>query len=124
LRAEGTLTGNVKLFDAKGTAQARGLTVGGNYFGRANASYDVRGFRGQNPAFKLQAFADTVHLKGFSFDSARIDATYNGLRTQGRGTVDLAAYQDPDRDYRLRSDFNLSIEQKQLAIQNLAMRFD
>ena len=124
LRAEGTLTGNVKVFDAKGTAQAKSLTFGGNHVGRGNASYDIRGFGSNNASFHLLASGDTVDINGFAFDSARAKIDYTGLKTRGNGSVDIAAFQDPERDYRIRSDFNLSLEQKQLAIQDLALRFD
>lgn len=124
LRAEGTLTGNVKVFDARGSAQARSLTASGTHIGRGAATYDLRGFGTNTATIKLQAFADTLLFKGFYFDSARAQVDYTGLRSKGNGTVDIAAYQDTARDYRVRSAFNLSLEQKRLALQDLQLRFD
>lgn len=124
MRAEGTLTGNIKRFDAEGAAQARSFAFKGNYIGRGRARYDIKGFGTRNATIRLNAFGDTVRLAGFAFDSARADIDYAGVRTQGAGKADLAFFQDPDRDYRVISTFNLSLDEKRLALQTLQMRFD
>ncbi|HEX6559629.1 MAG TPA: translocation/assembly module TamB domain-containing protein, partial [Longimicrobiales bacterium] len=124
LRAEGTLTGNVKRFDARGTAVARHFTYGANHVGFGTATYSLTGFGSPDATLHLDAFGDTVHFNGFAFDSARARVDYTGLRDRGAGSADLAVYQDPNRDYRLRSDFTLALDQKTALLQTLAMRFD
>ncbi|MGQ0815348.1 MAG: translocation/assembly module TamB domain-containing protein, partial [Gemmatimonadota bacterium] len=124
LRAQGTITGNIERFDAEGTAQARSFAARGNYIGAGEASYTLTAFGTPDATLHLNAFGDTVRLNGFAFDSARAEIDYTGERNRGAGSADIAFYQDPQRDYRIRSDFNLAIEQKRLALQTLEMRFD
>ena len=124
LRAEGVLTGNITRFGARGSADARSLAVRGHYVGVGAATYELTDFGTPSATLQLNAFGDTVRLAGFAFDSARVDVNYTGERQQGAGAADLAFYQDPDRDYRVRSNFNLSLEEKRIALQTLTMRFD
>lgn len=124
LRAEGTLSGNIKRFDAKGNAAARNFIAGSNRIGKGNASYTLTGFGTPNASLHLDAFGDTVYFAGFAFDSARAKVDYTGQKNRGAGSADIAVYQDPQRDYRARSDFTLSLDQKRLGLQSLALRFD
>lgn len=124
LRAEGTLTGNIKRFDAKGTAQAKNFIYGSNRIGTGNAAYALTGFGTPNASLHFDAFGDSVYFGGFAFDSARAKVDYTGQKNRGAGTADIALYQDPQRDYRARSDFTLALDEKKLGLQTLIMRFD
>lgn len=124
LYAEGTLTGNIKRFDARGTAKAHNLTVGANHVGAGAASYTVTGFGSPDAAVHVEVAGDTVHVDGFVFDSARAKLDYTGVRNRGRGTVDVAMYQDLQRDYAVRSDFDVALDRKQAVLQTLTLRFD
>lgn len=124
LRAEGTITGNVRQFDTQGSAWARNLVIKGHYIGRGITTYDVRGYGTKNMKVAFDAFGDTVRLAGFAFDSMRAKVDYTGVRRQGSGHADLAFFQDPQRDYRVRSDFDLALDRKRLELQTLTMRFD
>ncbi len=124
LRAEGTLTGNVKRFDARGTAQARHFSYGANYVGLGNATYTLTGFGTPDASVHLDALGDTVSFSGFAFDSARAKLDYTGVRDRGAGTADVALFQDPARDYLMRSDFTLALDRKQAVLQTLTLRFD
>ena len=124
VRAQGTLTGNIERFDARGTAEARNFTYGANYIGLARANYTLTGFRTPDASLHVEAAADTLHVQGFAFDSSRLKLDYTGVRNQGRGTVEIGMFQDSLRDYRLHSDFNIALESKQLALRTLILRFD
>lgn len=124
LRAEGVLTGNIERFGTRGAAEAKRFAARGHYIGAGRATYELTDFGTTNATLKLNAFGDTVRLAGFAFDSVRADIDYTGERERGAGTVDIAAYQDTARDYRVRSLFNLALEEKRLTLQTLDMRFD
>jgi translocation and assembly module TamB len=124
LRAQGTLTGNIKRFDAQGDAQARNFSAGANHIARGSATYALTGIGTPDASVHLDAFGDTVSLGGFAFDSARALVNYKGQRNTGSGSADIAMYQDPSRDYRVKSDFTLALERKEVALQSLMLRFD
>ncbi|HEX9105619.1 MAG TPA: hypothetical protein VF832_00290, partial [Longimicrobiales bacterium] len=122
--SQGTLTGNIKQFNAQGTAQARSFAFGANYVGKGAASFNLVGYGTPNPLLHLDAFGDTVALGGFAFDSARARVSYNGLSTTGHGEADVAFFQDPRREYRVQSNFDLAANRKLVALNSLFLRFD
>ncbi len=122
--SEGTLTGNIGRFDARGTVSARALSLGASYVGRGSATFSLAGYGTPTPLVHLDAFGDTVIVAGFGFDSARVVGSYNGLSANGTGSADVAVFQDPQRDFRAHSDFDLSLDQKQVALKDVLLRFD
>ncbi len=124
LSSRGTLVGNIKQFSASGTAQARSFTMGADHVGVGAATFALTGYGTPSPLLHLDAFGDTVELGGFAFDSARALVDYNGLTATGNGHADVAVFQDPRREYRVRSDFDLAANQKRVALQNVFLRFD
>ena len=65
-----------------------------------------------------------VRAGGFAFDSVRAELEHAGGLGAGEGRVDVALYQDRERDYRLNSEFTLALDRKEVRIRDLTMRFD
>jgi autotransporter translocation and assembly factor TamB len=124
LRAEGVLTGNIKRFDARGTAKADHAVVAGNSVASAEASYTVTGVRTPNATLHVEATGDSVHVAGFAFDSASAKIDYTGVRNRGNGRAELAVFQEPNRDYRLDTDFRVELDRKELVLRSLAVQLD
>ncbi|HEX6695127.1 MAG TPA: hypothetical protein VF035_10555, partial [Longimicrobiales bacterium] len=124
VRAEGTLTGNIKRFDAEGTATLRDVLYRGNAVQSGDVAYKVTNAPTQQLGITLNADLDGVVAGGFAFDSATVDVDNRGGWKQGTGTADIAVFQDNDRDYRLSSEFVLALDRREVRLNELVMRFD
>jgi translocation and assembly module TamB len=123
LRAAGTLSGNIEAFDVDGMLRVEDLVYGGQQVGRGEAEYAVRGVRSATPDVAVNAHAAAVVAGGLAFDSVSVDGQYRGDR-HGAGRVNVVAFQDPDRDYRLDAEFSLSLERNELRLADALLRFD
>ena len=120
LRANGTLSGGLGGFDARGDADAEGLLVLGNSVRQARAQYEWLGALTDSASLSGMLSADTVSAAGFALDSVSVKATY---RNPG-GTAEVAVYQDSDRDYRIAADYALFADSSELLLNRMQMRFD
>jgi translocation and assembly module TamB len=123
LHAAGTLSGNIEAFDAEGSLRVEELVYGGQQVGRGNAEYAVRGVRSTMPDVTVNAQAAEIVAGGLAFDSVSVAGQYRGDR-YGAGQVNVVAFQDPDRDYRLDAAFSLSLERNELRLADALLRFD
>jgi translocation and assembly module TamB len=123
LHAAGTLSGNIEAFDAEGSLRVEDLVYGGQQVGRGEAEYAVRGVRSATQDVTITAQAAEVVAGGLAFDGVSLDGQYRGDR-YGTGQVNVVAFQDPDRDYRLDAEFSLSLERNELRLADALLRFD
>jgi translocation and assembly module TamB len=123
LHAAGTLSGNSEAFDAEGSVRVEQLVYGGQQVGRGEAQYAVRGVRSATPDVTVNAQVAEVVAGGLAFDSVSMDGQYRGDR-YGTGQVNVVAFQDPDRDYRLDAEFSLSLDRNELRLADALLRFD
>jgi hypothetical protein len=124
LYAEGTLSGNIDHFDARGTAEAEHVVAAGTQIGSGRATFSLTGFGSPDATLRFDAGVDSLRAAGFAFDSASARAEYVGVRDRGRGSAELALFQDPDRDYRLGSEFLLELDRREITFNELVLRFD
>lgn len=124
LTARGQISGNVKLFDARGTVSADHVAFDGTTLARGNAAFTVAGFGSPLAALRLDAQVDSLRTGGFAFDSGGAHVRYTGVRDRGRGTVNVALFQDSTRDYRLASAFQLELDRREFRFDTLVLRFD
>ncbi|MEO5510979.1 MAG: translocation/assembly module TamB domain-containing protein [Longimicrobiales bacterium] len=124
VRAEGTVTGNIERFDAKGTATLHDILFRGKEVRSGSVAYNVTGAPGTDMGAELNANLRGVRTNGFGFDSAHVILNKTGGLREGPGSFDLALFQDPSRDYRVKSDFMLALDRKELRLNDLLLRFD
>ncbi|MBX6363219.1 MAG: translocation/assembly module TamB [Gemmatimonadetes bacterium] len=124
LTARGQISGNVKLFDARGTAMADHVAFDGTTLGRGRATFTISGFGSPLAGLSLDARVDSLRVGGFAFDSGSARVRYTGVRDRGRGTARLALFQDSLRDYRLASAFQLALDRREVRLDTLVLRFD
>ncbi|MBW3534712.1 MAG: translocation/assembly module TamB [Gemmatimonadetes bacterium] len=123
LRAEGVLAGNIHRFDTRGQAVLRDLVLGGAVVGSGDVAYDVTDVG--DPAMEGTVEADLVDVKveGFAFDevSARIDHRGFG---EGEGRAEIEVVQEPEREYRLDAEYRLALDESEVRLHEMALRFD
>ncbi|MBW3627931.1 MAG: translocation/assembly module TamB domain-containing protein, partial [Gemmatimonadetes bacterium] len=124
LNAEGVLPGNIKRFDARGTATMRDLIAAGNTVGSGLVTYQWLNAPTAASDLTLDAQLDSVKIRGFAMDSLGAKVRYAGGRAAGGGTLDLAVRQDPGRDYRAVAEFSVAPERREVRYSELALRFD
>lgn len=124
VEAEGVLAGNLAGFDLRGTARAEDLVAAGSSAAAIQASYTLVDALTADLDVAVRAAGDEVSVAGFGFDSIRTDMAFRGVRDAGSGTLDLALFQDPDRDYRLHTDFLLEVDRQEMTLADLVLRFD
>ncbi|MGH7507617.1 MAG: hypothetical protein ACRELX_18335, partial [Longimicrobiales bacterium] len=124
IHTEGVVAGNIQAFDARGTLDAGQVIAAGIALDSARASYELLGFGTSDAAVDLDAKVDALLAAGFAFDSAAFQVEYDGVVDHGQGVADVAFFQDPRRDYRLRSRFLLELDRRELTFDELVLRFD
>ena len=124
VRVEGVVAGNIQRFDARGTLDAGGVVAAGIALDSARTQYTMLGVGTDDPSFTVDAKVDVLHAAGFAFDSASAIVEYAGLMDVGRGVADVALFQDPQRDYRVRSEFLLELDRREITFDELLLRFD
>ena len=124
LRAEGVLAGNIERFTASGTAEMEDVVFRGNAVGTGRIGYQVTRVPARPLSAEVSAELREVRAGGFAFDSVRAELEHAGGLGAGEGRVDVALYQDRERDYRLNSEFTLALDRKEVRIRDLTMRFD
>ena len=120
IKLNGTLTGNLKAFDTKGSASAAGIVAMGNAVQRARVNYEWLGALTPHSAMSLKLNADSIMAAGFSLDSVETSATY----LKPGGTAQVSVFQNSDRDYMLRANYAVFPDRKELLFDNLRFRFD
>lgn len=125
VKAQGTLTGNIKRFGAIGTATLKEVLFRGNQVQSGNVAYKIANAPSTTEMdANIQANLAGVRAGGFGFDSARVAVNNRGGVREGNGDFDLAIFQDPGREYRVKSDFVLALDRKELKLADLLLRFD
>lgn len=124
VRAQGTLAGNIEKFDADGTATLRDVLFRGNQLQSGDVTYKVTNAPGAQMGAALRANLTGVRLTGFGFDSAHVALNHTGGMSAGEGNFDLAIFQEPNRDYRIKSDFVLAQDRNELRLTDLSLRLD
>ena len=120
VQADGTLTGNVQTFRARGRAAGEDIIARGNAAERIRAEYAVA--RPDTGALLIAAGASLTELEaaGFEFDSADVRLSY----TDGNGTVEAAVHQEKVNDYLARAEFEVDLDGGRLRYSDLQLRFD
>ena len=124
VEAEGVLSGNLDGFDLRGTASGEELVAMGSGAASIQASYTLVDVLTPDTDIAVEATLGEVSAAGFGFDSVRTALAFQGVRDAGSGTLELALFQDPDRDYRLSTDFLLEVDRQEMTLAELAFRFD
>jgi translocation and assembly module TamB len=124
IEAQGVLSGNLEGFDLRGTAGGEGLVAMGSGATSIQASYTLVDVLTPDTDVAVEAALDEVSAAGFGFDSVRTTLAFQGVRDAGGGMLELALFQDPDRDYRLGTDFLLEVDRREMTLAELVLRFD
>jgi autotransporter translocation and assembly factor TamB len=124
IRAEGILAGNLERFDLRGTAELAQVVLAGNAVRSGRAEYEWLGGGTEDPRISLTAGLDSVRTGGFLLDSASVQVAHTGGTDPGMGTAQITVYQDPARDYRLRADYRLALDRKEVRFDDMLLRFD
>ncbi|HEX5830450.1 MAG TPA: translocation/assembly module TamB domain-containing protein, partial [Gemmatimonadaceae bacterium] len=119
--AKGVVRGNLERVEAEAAAGAQALVLRGNAVRQARMELRLRD--GLTPAAVIEGTAhlDTVLAAGFALDSvdARIRHDLGGT-----GAADIVIVQDDLTDYRFRATYRLELDESELALEQLALRFD
>ena len=124
LRADGVLTGSFRRFGARGNAVVENLIAAGANVVDGRAEYTMVDFGTPDADFEVELDLGAFAAAGFAFDSATASLAYRGLRNQGNGRAAVSLFQDPDRDYRLASEFLLELDRREVTFAELVLRFD
>jgi translocation and assembly module TamB len=123
LSAEGTLRGNVTRFDASGRAVAENLVAAGNEVGRGWVTYTLQGIGTEQAVVRAQTELHAVRAQGMSFDRLSAELDYTGGRF-GAGHAIIAAHADDATDLFADARFALSLDRRELQLDDLALRVD
>ncbi|HET9424375.1 MAG TPA: translocation/assembly module TamB domain-containing protein, partial [Gemmatimonadaceae bacterium] len=118
--ASGVVSGNIHDFDLRGRAGGENVAIRGNFVSRFQSEYAWTDARTANAKLAVGLDARGVMVKGFALDSVRTRVSY----VKPGGQVELAVYQDDDRDYAVSAAYALSTARNELRLANLRMRFD
>jgi translocation and assembly module TamB len=124
VRAEGTLVGNIRNFDAVGTASLQDVLFRGKSVRSGTIDYKVTNAPNAQMGANVNANLVGFRMSGFGFDSVHLALNNTGGIKEGSGDFDLALFQDPNRDYRIKSDFILALDHKEVRLTDLSLRFD
>ena len=124
IQAEGVVAGNLERFDLRGTAALENLIAAGNAVQNGRLEYAWEGAGTERSQFALDAAFDSLYAAGFAFDSVTTEIGYTGATDDGTGTARVAIFQDPNRDYRFRTDYRLELDRQELRLDDVALRFD
>lgn len=122
--SEGVVGGFPGRLTVNGDARAEGVIAAGAAFANGRARYALGDLGAPDPDVRVDVALDSVRAAGFAFDSASAELRYRGRRDAGRGSLALAIVQDPDRDYRLSSEYLVELDRKTLTFDDVVMRFD
>jgi translocation and assembly module TamB len=119
--AKGVVRGNLGRVEAEAVAGAQGLVLRGNVVRQARLELRLRD--GLTPAAAIEGAAhlDTVLAAGFALDSADARIRHE---LRGTGTADVVIVQDDRTDYRFRANYRLALDESELTLDQLALRFD
>lgn len=120
LQASGVLSGGVRGFDMRASVQAESLFVLGNAARRARAEIELTSALAPETTVRASASADSLFVAGFILDSVDARGTYK----EPGGNAELAIFQNETRDYRIRADYAVYPDRKEVRIADLRMRFD
>jgi len=120
IRAQGTVSGNLKDLDVDGMATGRRIVVLGNSADVVNARYTVRHALAPHPQIEGGATATHVLATGFQLDTVTASASYQ----QPSGTANLTIHQDDKRQYSLNARYELHQEQSEIRLNSMALQFD
>jgi translocation and assembly module TamB len=123
LRAEGTLSGNIERFDARGTAEVERLVVAGNRVGAGRAEFVLAGVGTPGLDVDLSADAQGIHASGVEFDRADARIRYRGDR-EGAGHVVLRAERADRTALRADAEFGVSAARNEVRLAELDLRVD
>jgi translocation and assembly module TamB len=123
LRADGALRGNIEDFAVEGRAEVSDFVYGGTAIERGRAEYALANLSTPTPDVTVRTEARSVVAAGMAFDSVTVAGQYRGTRF-GEGQVSIVAFQDDATDYRLDSEFTLSLERSELRLAEATLRFD
>jgi translocation and assembly module TamB len=122
IAVNGTMSGNLSLFDLRGSATFEDLVLRGNAVQRGTAEFAVANAPTDQFTADLVANLRSVQTAGFAFDSLSTKATYG--RSASSGAATIAVHQDDRREYRLAADFRLELDRKELILNDVLLRFD
>jgi translocation and assembly module TamB len=120
--AAGAMRGNVATFSLRGRAGASNLVAFGNTVHELRTEYAWMNARTPGAMLAIGVDADTLSTYGFALDSAQLRVTYNP--TTGDGDVLALVKQLGDEEYYARAQYALKLDQKELRLADLALRFD
>jgi translocation and assembly module TamB len=124
IHTEGTLTGNIACFGADGAATMRDVLFLGNQIRSGSVAYKLTNAPGAQMGAALTAHLTAVRAAGFGFDSLYVVLNHTGGRSEASGDVDVAIFQAPGADYRIKTGFVLAPDRKELRLTDLSLRLD
>ena len=119
-RITGDLRGNVKRFDARGTAATSGIVYDGSEVGRGTVAFTIEGAGAPSALFTVDAGLDSVRLSGFAFDSTHVKGRYRNRE----GEVELAIFPGDTAEYRVKANYVLHADHGEVHVRDLSLRFD
>ena len=120
LAAAGTIRGNLTRFDLRGRAAVENLAISGNTVRRGRVEYGWLAARTPEATIAAGLSLDTVQAAGFALDSVEARITARGTT----GKIDVAIHQHESHDYRIRGNFALHTDHREVHLDQLALRFD
>ena len=120
LAAAGTIRGSLQRFDLRGRAAVENLAISGNTLRRGRVEYGWLAARTPEATLAAGLSLDTVQAAGFALDSVEVRLTTRGTT----GKIDVAIHQHESHDYRVRGNFALHTDHRELHLDRLALRFD
>jgi translocation and assembly module TamB len=123
VEAEGTLRGNVHLFDADARVEAEEVFFQGNYMEYGDIDVQARHIGAEISSVDLDGEFGMLLVGGFAYDSARVSVRYDGLEL-GSGTAMIILSQDEYTDVQAGFEFTLALDQNEIRMTETELRFD
>lgn len=126
LRIAGVVAGNPERFDLRGTAELDDVVVRGNALRSGRIEYQWLDALTPGASLALDAALGSVRAGGLALDSVSTHVRHREGPREGvrSGTAAIAIYQDTERDYRFRSDYQLALEGNEVRLADVVLRFD
>lgn len=124
IRFEGALSGSREALDARGRLEVRDFRGFGVRAGAGRLDFTAAELTGSAPAVGLDFAFDTLGAAGFAFERVEGRAEHLGAGEEGEGSVSATLVQDPRRDYRFRAGYTIEVDDRELRLERMTLRFD
>ena len=120
LHAEGSVRGNIYVFDVRGKASGENVVARGNFVQRFETEYAWLNVRTPQNKLAVGVDAANVSAMGFGFDTVSARFTYSDTG----GHAEMVVIQDRIREYSAKGDYSLNPSRDEVRLANLTLRFD